>query len=132
MNVTVDSGIYRRLEAVAWFAACGGPAMPELAFECELVLDRAAGLASFRSELWSDIKTEAQGNLTGYLAKHHYNAYGGLQQMSDSWIRTNMDNLLRSNSAYARSMGALLEQQKYQHKFINVMNAGGESFMYPW
>ena len=77
MNVTVDTSIHRRLERVAWFGACGDASVPRLPFECQWVSDRAAALASLKSDVWMDARTEAQGDLTGYLAKHHYNAYGG-------------------------------------------------------
>lgn len=77
MNVSVDTSIHRRLERVSWFAASGESSIPQLAFECQWIHNRAAALTLFDSEVWSDAKTQAQGDLTGYLAKHHYKVYGG-------------------------------------------------------
>ncbi|MEW6303072.1 MAG: hypothetical protein AB1705_06350 [Verrucomicrobiota bacterium] len=75
MNLAQD--IYPLLEQVAWLSAVGRELRPQLDFPVEYAECRDAALRAFNSSLWSDAKTEAQGDLTGYLSKHHYNAYGG-------------------------------------------------------
>lgn len=69
--------LYPSLERVPWLAFAGR--QPQSQFEFPVTYVRTAELAleGFNSALWSDAKTEAQGDLNGYLAKHHYNSYGG-------------------------------------------------------
>jgi hypothetical protein len=75
MNLAHD--IYPLLEQVPWLSTIGREQPPQFTFPVTLVNAREAALTAFSSNLWADAKTEAQGNLTGYLAKHYYNSYGG-------------------------------------------------------
>ena len=77
MNLAIDTTVHRRLQAVVWFQTCGNTATPSTTFGCRWVLDRADALQLFVSDAWLDARTRAQGDLTGYLAKYYYAAYGG-------------------------------------------------------
>lgn len=69
--------IYPHLRTIPWLAAAGQEARPRFGFLVSYAETRNGALSAFNSSLWADAKTEAQGDLTGYLAKHHDNAYGG-------------------------------------------------------
>ncbi len=72
----LDPNIYLRLAGIDWLRNCGlGPMNFPFPVTWSEELNNA--LASMMSEAWGDVKTEAQGDLTGYLAKHHYDRYGG-------------------------------------------------------
>ncbi|MDR0776165.1 MAG: hypothetical protein LBE81_05950 [Azonexus sp.] len=73
----LNSEFYDRLQKFTWFANCGSMFSAELEFSVIWLPDKNIALASLVSDLWMDVRTEAQGDLTGYLAKHHYNSYGG-------------------------------------------------------
>ncbi len=73
----LDSDIYLRFAACKWFGHCGEIVTKQFPFPISIASDVTAVIANAQSELWEDIRTEAQGELTGYLAKHHYDSYGG-------------------------------------------------------
>jgi hypothetical protein len=81
MTVQLDNDFYGRLRSIRWLNACGSPDRPILGREISWVEDRITALSLVKSDLWQDAKTEAQGDLTGYLAKHHYSDYGGQWNM---------------------------------------------------
>lgn len=74
--MNLASEFYPALESVRWLSSFGKP-LPTFDFNVVRFADLQAAEGGFRSDLWADVKTEAQGDLTGYLAKHHYSAYGG-------------------------------------------------------
>ena len=69
--------IYPALERVPWLSTMGQEAYPQFDFPVTYVGSLEAALGSCNSEIWADARTEAQGDLTGYLSKHHYDSYGG-------------------------------------------------------
>ena len=74
----LDAEIYVKLQNIYWFVNCGSQnRKDELDFPVNWVstFDEAISLAE--TDKWTDAKTEAQGDLTGYLAKNHYSSYGG-------------------------------------------------------
>ncbi|MFZ2639818.1 MAG: hypothetical protein WA117_02440 [Verrucomicrobiia bacterium] len=75
MNLIQD--IYLHLKTMPWLATTGQEPRPHFEFYATYAETRDGALSAFNSSLWADAKTEAQGDLTGYLAKHHYGAYGG-------------------------------------------------------
>lgn len=75
MNLAHD--IYPHLGAISWLTTVGQEPRPQFEFSVTYAETRDSALSAFNSNLWVDAKTEAQGDLTGYLAKHHNNAYGG-------------------------------------------------------
>lgn len=75
MNLAQD--IYPVLEQIPWLSTVGREPQPQFDFAVTYAETRDAALSTFNSSLWLDAKTEAQGDLTGYLSKHHYNSYGG-------------------------------------------------------
>ncbi len=73
----VDRNIIVRLRAIQWFANCGnGP--PQELCQIKNVSDAGLALTHFVSANWEDAKTEAQGDLSGYLSAIDYQAYGGM------------------------------------------------------
>ena len=75
MNLATD--IYTTLERIPWLSSLGKQGATALDFEIKVVTDRQTAESLFHSDDWTDAKTEAQGDLTGYLAKYHYSSYGG-------------------------------------------------------
>ena len=75
MNLPFD--IYPDLERVPWFSGIERANLSTFDFPVVRAADRSSAEASYWSAEWEEIKTEAQGNLTGYLAKNHYESYGG-------------------------------------------------------
>lgn len=71
----LDPNFYDEIGTIQWFVNCGNcvnlPTHPLRAQSSE------EALSFLGSPLWADVRTEAQGDLTGYLAKHHYTSYGG-------------------------------------------------------
>jgi hypothetical protein len=61
---------------VPWLRECGSNLPHELS-GVKKALNEKQALSLISSDDWADARTEAQGELTGYLSKHHYNAYGG-------------------------------------------------------
>ena len=77
MNLPQD--IYLTLEQVSWLSTVGHghESGPEFDFPVTFVQRREIAVMTFNSDHWADAKTEAQGDLTGYLTKHHSDSYGG-------------------------------------------------------
>lgn len=72
----LDKSVITELQGVPWLQSCGSNLPHELA-GVQKALDERQALSLLGSDNWADARTEAQGDLTGYLSKHHYNAYGG-------------------------------------------------------
>lgn len=74
----LDTNIYERMKTIQWFSNCGKqPQTPPMSFPVKWCESLSSALSLVQSDKWSDAKTEAQGDLTGYLAKNHCDAYGG-------------------------------------------------------
>lgn len=72
----LDRSLVAQIRNIPWLQECG-KALPEELSGVLTANDEDHALALFNSAGWADVRTEAQGDLTGYLAKNHYNAYGG-------------------------------------------------------
>ena len=72
----LNSDIYPRIAVIQWLSHCADRPRPMFSLPVLWVEDRAAALQSRYSPQWAGAITAAQGRLTGYLAKHHYDAYG--------------------------------------------------------
>lgn len=72
----LDQSIITEMQRVPWLQSCGSNLPHELE-GVQKALDEKQALSLFTSDNWADARTEAQGDLTGYLSKHHYNVYGG-------------------------------------------------------
>jgi hypothetical protein len=76
MKIQLDQSIFTELQGVSWLQECGRE-LPRNLIGVKGVLDEKEALGLLRSDNWEDARTEAQGDLTGYLSKYHYDAYGG-------------------------------------------------------
>ena len=133
MNLAQD--IYPLIGRIKWLTQIDSKLQVAFDFAAEFVESREVALQAFSSELWADVKTEAQGDLTGYLSKHHYNAYGGhwnklakesralvKQAASDQITRALAENQLPSSSLQPILVDvnrAALEIA-YRRKFLRV------------
>lgn len=72
----IDRSLVPQIENIPWLQECGKVLPAEIPGILK-ALDEEQALTLFNSAGWADARTEAQGDLTGYLAKHHYNDYGG-------------------------------------------------------
>ena len=73
--MTLDQEFLHRVAAIQWLSRCGERSCPQVRLKTQLVDDRVAALTALFSTQWADATTVAQGCLTGYLAKFHYDAY---------------------------------------------------------
>lgn len=73
----LDLEIYAKLREIEWFARCGIEPPDQFDFEAEYVATLADALSGVESVQWEDARTEAQGDLTGYLARNCSDLYGG-------------------------------------------------------
>ena len=70
MNLSPE--FYSQLATISWLANTGRYLRPTFGFAVTYAETRSAALNAFDSTLWLDVKTEAKGDLTGYLARHYY------------------------------------------------------------
>jgi hypothetical protein len=76
--MNLDQRIYDELKSISWFSKIGfGQNELESSVEIHWLSSWEDAVDESRSDLWQDVRTEAQGDLTGYLAKNHPNDYGG-------------------------------------------------------
>jgi hypothetical protein len=75
--------IFAELATVNWFGQCGVETAEEFPFPAVRLKSIGDVIASAQSDLWMDVRTEAQGDLTGYLAKNHYEAYGDWNRLAN-------------------------------------------------
>ncbi len=73
----LDPEICSKLAAIDWFSRCGSEPVQTLPFQFQRASDIAAAITHARGLAWRDAGTAAQGDLTGFLAKHHYECYAG-------------------------------------------------------
>jgi hypothetical protein len=73
----LDEGIFQQYKGISWFSKCGMASEVVFPFDVEVVKDSGSAKAELQSELWIDVRTQAQGDLTGYLAKTRMDLYGG-------------------------------------------------------
>jgi hypothetical protein len=71
----LNLAFYDNVRSIEWFSRCGTPA--DGSTDIRFVQLQEQALLLLSSPQWADVRTEAQGDLTGYLAKHHYASYGG-------------------------------------------------------
>lgn len=109
---TFAQDIYPALELVPWLSTIGQEPYPQFEFPVTYVESLEVALESFNSESWADVKTEAQGDLTGYLSKHHHDSYGGY------W------------NSLARQSRALLEQAVFLKLTATLERVGLSTEMY--
>ena len=96
MNIPQD--IYPLLEQVPWLSTVGSEPRPHFDFPVTYAQSHDAALATFNSELWADAKTEAQGDLTGYLSKYHYDSYGAHWNNLARESRTLVERAIKARS----------------------------------
>lgn len=76
--MNLDQRIYDELKSINWFSKIGfGPNELESTVAISWLSSWEDALGESKSDFWQDVRTEAQGDLTGYLAKNHPNDYGG-------------------------------------------------------
>lgn len=99
----LDQGFFDRLAAIDWFCRVGQPDLGDLGFPVAYLTAKPEVVASALSEEWADVRTEAQGDLTGYLAKNHYDSYGG------HWNRLGQASLVQLTEQIMPSVDRVLD-----------------------
>ncbi len=74
----LNNDIYAKMIAINWFSFCSSELPSDMPFPVQRIPTATDAVTSALGPMWQDARTEAQGDLTGYLAKHHADAY-------DSW-----------------------------------------------
>jgi hypothetical protein len=105
MNLTQE--IYPHLEQIPWLSEIGQVSTAQFDFPATYVENSEAALSWFNSNLWADVKTEAQGDLTGYLSQHHYDAYGGHWNILAKQSRSLVEKVVKTKLTEALIMKAL-------------------------
>lgn len=112
----LNSEVFVDLSAIAWFGRCGTELPNDLPFRVQRVPDISAAITSALGSSWQDARTEAQGDLTGYLAEHHYDAYDYWNQLSrmsrdriQKEIMPSVNEVLRDMRAQSLSDSVLLD-----------------------
>lgn len=80
---TLPTEVYSKLAKMHWFSEVGRKDSPQFDYPVGLTETQQAAIEGFNSALWADVKTEAQGDLTSYLAKHHMDSYGGWNNLAN-------------------------------------------------
>jgi hypothetical protein len=111
-HMELDRGIFSTMGRVNWFSECGTVPRSDLPFKFERASDVESAISAASLPIWRDAKTEAQGDLTAYLAKHHYDAY-------DHWNR-----LSRASKEQIQ-----MEIMPSVNERLNAMSAGSLSDM---
>jgi hypothetical protein len=97
---------FLRLLAVNWFAQCGVESPDDFPFGVQRLKSVVDAIASAESNLWADVKTEAQGDLTEYLAKNHYDAYGDWNRLGDAIEERIQSEVMPTVNEALEKMGA--------------------------
>jgi len=71
----LNNEIYTKMIAIEWFGVCGSTLRSDIPFPFQQLPTATDAVASGLGQVWQDARTEAQGDLTGYLAKYHADAY---------------------------------------------------------
>ena len=72
----LNDDIYAKMIAINWFRLCGSELPSDMPFPVQRIPTATDAVTSTLGPIWQDARTEAQGDLTGHLAKHHADAYG--------------------------------------------------------
>lgn len=72
-----DQGIHFKMSEIEWFSRCGTQPLGDLPVHFQRTPNLTAAVTSACGPVWKWVGTEAQNDLTGYLAKHHYVSYAG-------------------------------------------------------
>jgi hypothetical protein len=70
----LDAEVFCRFGRINWLSRCGFEPPNDLPFRVQRASDIAAAIECALSSIWQDAGTEAQGDLSAYLAKHHAEA----------------------------------------------------------
>jgi hypothetical protein len=93
--------VFGALENIDWLSAIGTPHADVFEVPTVTAPSLNAALSGIISDEWADVRTEAKGELTGYLAKRHYEHYGGswnnLARMSRQLIEQSVTVRLKSS-----------------------------------
>lgn len=129
----LNADIYTKLVATDWFRHCGSEPPSNMPFPVQRVSTAAEAIASALGPTWQDVRTEAQGDLTGYLAKHHPDADACWNQLAmasrqriQNEVMPQVNDALRRISAGALSDAVLLDlnrialQSAYAKRFRRV------------
>ena len=126
----LNNDIYAKLITIEWFRRCGCDLPDEMPFSVQRIPTTIDAVTSALGSMWQEARTEAQGDLTGYLAKHHADAYGhwnSLVKMSRQRIQKddmpNVKDGLGRISASALSDTVLLDLNR-----IALQSAYGKRF----
>ncbi len=107
----LNDDIYANMIAINWLSRCGSESQSDMPFPVQRIQAVTDAIASALGPTWQDARTEAQGDLTGYLAKHHADAYNSWNQLAKaSRQRIQKDVMPKVNEGLDRlSLNALRE-----------------------
>lgn len=108
-ELQLPQDLYSEFSAIRWFANVGAASRSGLEFPFQIAQSREDASLEFTSMSWHDVKTEAQGDLTGYLAKNHPDLYGSHWNNLARQSRALLDQKVRPAVAQALSAAGLPE-----------------------
>jgi hypothetical protein len=111
--VVLSQTVVAQLSSVPWLRACGRPG-DERELRVALVATADEAVAQTLSAEWADIRTEAQGDLTGYLASRNPEVYGGtwnsLAAQAHDRVWQDVIPSVRAGLAFARLSDRLIPE----------------------
>lgn len=80
--VELDKQVYAKMFAIDWFSHSGSELPRSLPFPVQRISTLSDAVNLALGDIWQDVRTEAQGDMTGYLAKHHADAYASWNSLA--------------------------------------------------
>lgn len=102
----LDDDIYARMAEIDWFRDCGRDGLDDLPFPARQGRSAKEAIASALQAAWQDARTEAQGDLTAYLAKHHDSEYDDWNRLGSLSRRRILDRIMPNVTAALRDIHA--------------------------
>ncbi|MFN9370674.1 MAG: hypothetical protein ACK6D3_02195 [Planctomycetaceae bacterium] len=94
----LNSEIYSKMIAIDWFRHSGSELPSDFPFPVQRISTLSDAVNSALGHMWQDVRTEAQGDMTGHLARRHADAYASWNSLArESRQRMQKDVMPRVN-----------------------------------
>ncbi len=110
-TVDLNYEIYSKMIAIDWFSHSGSELPSDLPFPVQRISTLSDAVQSALGQMWQDVRTEAQGDLTGHLAKRHSDAYASWNSLAkESRQRMQKDVMPRVNDRLGQICASALSE----------------------
>ena len=104
--------VHQQAAGIDWLCNAGDVTAPSFTFSYSQITDRRDALYSLFSTQWADATTLAQGELTGFLARFHYNEYGTV------WNALAKESRALLEPAMCAALSKSLEDAEWQNDLV--------------